>query len=347
MRSSSSPRKAAFSLIEMLVAAAVFVLLVLVVAQIVNSASSVAGESRKRLDADSQARTVMDRLAQDFGRMNKRADVDFLFTAETGNDRMFFVSEVPGYFSGVPAGNQSGLSLVGYRVNDSHVLERLGKGLAWSGGGANNEIAFISYDPAGQSGSFQPLAASTTAGNPAAAAGATDADFQVISDAVFRAEFCYLLKDGTFSTKPVSAPAGLQNTLSAGAAPSVTDGSGNGYSVGSRWYDTTSRRGYICVDATPGAAVWTALGWKDVNAVVVAVAALDAASRKIAPDLQAAATALPDITDDDLQAATPRLMEEIWTTKIRDGSFAQAAGLPAKAAAATRVYQRYLYLNTP
>src|SRR5687768_6034140 len=117
MRRNLSPRKAAFSLVEMLVAAAVFLLLVLIVAQIVNSASSVAAQSRKRLDADSQARTVLDRLAQDFGRMSKRSDLDFLAANEAGNDRLFFVSEVPGYFTGVAAGNQSGFSLVGYRVN--------------------------------------------------------------------------------------------------------------------------------------------------------------------------------------------------------------------------------------
>lgn len=342
-----SPRKAAFSLVEMLVAAAVFLLLVLIVAQIVSSASSVTSESRKRLDADSQARTVLDRLAQDFGRMSKRSDLDFLFSCETGNDRLFFVSEVPGYFNGVAAENQSGLSLVGYRVNDSFALERLGKGLAWSGGGANNEITFITYNPPGQAYSYQPVAASTTAGNPVAGPGATDADFQVISDAVFRTEFCYLLKDGGFSTKPVSNPGGVKNTLDAGGAPTLSDGSDNGYVVGSRWYDTNAKRAYVCVDATPNAAVWTALGWKDVTAVVVAVAALDANSRKLAPDLQAAAGALPDITESDLQAASPKLMDQIWGGVIREGSFAQNAGIPAKAAAATRIYQRYLYLNAP
>ncbi|MBE2203414.1 MAG: prepilin-type N-terminal cleavage/methylation domain-containing protein [Chthoniobacterales bacterium] len=347
MKSASSLRNSAFTLIEMLVAAAILVLLVAVVAQIVNSTSSVTTESRKRLDADGQARTVLDRLAQDFGRMDKRDEADFLFASEVGNDRIFFISEGPGYFSGAAQENQSPLSLVGYRVNTDATLERLGRGLAWSGGGGNNDIAFLTFNPAGQSGSFQPLVGSTIAGNPVSAPGATDADFQVISDAVFRQEFCYQLKDGTFSTKPILNPTGVKNMLTANAAPTTSDGSGSGYAVGSRWYDETARRGYICVDATPGAAVWTARGWKDVNAVVVAVAALDGTSRKLVAELQTAVTALPDATDADLQASPPRLMEETWNGLIRDGAFAQSAGMPSKAANAARVYQRYFYLNTP
>lgn len=347
MLSQSYPRNRAFSLVEMLVAAALLVLLVLLVAQIVNSASSVAAEARKRLDADSQARMVLDRIAQDFGRMNRGSEVDRFFAGEAGNDRMIFVSETPGYFSGASAENQSGLSLIGYRFNSDHALQRLAKGLAWSGGGANNEITFLTYHPAAQSGSYQPLAGSTIAGNPVCLPDAADADFQTISDAVFRLEFCYLLKDGTFSTKPVAEVGGLRNALSANTAPTVSEGSNEGYSAGSRWYDAASRRAYVCVDASPNAAVWRALGWKDVHAVVVAVAALDGASRKLAPSLQAAAAALPDVAEADLQSGAARLMEESWNGVLRDGSFAQRSGMPAAAANAVRVYQRYFYLNAP
>lgn len=47
------------------------------------------------------------------------------------------------------------------------------------------------------------------------------------------------------------------NNLAAAAAPTVNEDSGDGYSVGSRWIDTTNDKEYVCLDATVGAAVWT------------------------------------------------------------------------------------------
>ena len=52
-------------------------------------------------------------------------------------------------------------------------------------------------------------------------------------------------------------PAGAQlNNFSASTAPTINDDSGDGYSVGSRWINTTSDEEYVCVDSTGGAAVW-------------------------------------------------------------------------------------------
>lgn len=44
--------------------------------------------------------------------------------------------------------------------------------------------------------------------------------------------------------------------MAATAAPTVNDDSGDGYDVGSKWYDTTNDALYVCVDATAAAAVW-------------------------------------------------------------------------------------------
>lgn len=52
--------------------------------------------------------------------------------------------------------------------------------------------------------------------------------------------------------------AGKQN-LAAAVAPTVNEDSSAGYSVGSRWIDTTADRAYVCVDASVGAAVWLAM----------------------------------------------------------------------------------------
>jgi hypothetical protein len=56
--------------------------------------------------------------------------------------------------------------------------------------------------------------------------------------------------------KSGSALATIKHNLSASAAPTVDDDSGDGYAIGSRWLDTTNDKAYICFDASSGAAVW-------------------------------------------------------------------------------------------
>lgn len=46
------------------------------------------------------------------------------------------------------------------------------------------------------------------------------------------------------------------NNLAAAADPAVGDDSGDGYSVGSVWINTTDDKTFVCADATVGAAVW-------------------------------------------------------------------------------------------
>ena len=48
-----------------------------------------------------------------------------------------------------------------------------------------------------------------------------------------------------------------KNNDGAAAAPAVTDDSSAGYTVGSRWIDTTADKEYVALDVTVGAAVWT------------------------------------------------------------------------------------------
>jgi len=58
-------------------------------------------------------------------------------------------------------------------------------------------------------------------------------------------------------TGGVAAPTRLKNNFSAAVAPAVTDDSGDGYAIGSRWIDTTADKEYVALDVTVGAAVWT------------------------------------------------------------------------------------------
>ena len=48
----------------------------------------------------------------------------------------------------------------------------------------------------------------------------------------------------------------LKVRLNAVSAPTSSNDSSSGYSVGSRWVDVSNDKEYVCVDATPGAAVW-------------------------------------------------------------------------------------------
>src|SRR5213592_1297806 len=130
-----------FTLAELLVTIGVLVLLVLLFTQFLNSAATVTTLGHKQMDADSQARELLDRMALDVMQMVKRSDVYYHLKAstsatdcpatepdgspgcwtQTGNDEIAFYSNVPGYFpSTVPNSNQrSSVSIVGYRMHVS------------------------------------------------------------------------------------------------------------------------------------------------------------------------------------------------------------------------------------
>lgn len=181
-----APRDGGFTIIELLVSIAVLTLLVLVTAQIVSSAASVTGDSRKHMDADSQARFVFDRMALDFAGLVRRPDVDYLFEKKSGDDAMAFYSETTGYFPVGVSGPalKSPVALAGYRMG-ADGLERLGKGLVWNGASVGGGGSPMVYLPETVGGTW-----------PAVASG-TDPDYQVIGDQVFRFEYCFLLRNET------------------------------------------------------------------------------------------------------------------------------------------------------
>ena len=68
-----------FTLIELLASMSVLVLLLVTVAQMINATVTVTTAGGRHLDADAQARLVLDRMAVDFAQVVKRADVDYYF----------------------------------------------------------------------------------------------------------------------------------------------------------------------------------------------------------------------------------------------------------------------------
>jgi len=347
----SPPNRRAFTLVELIVSMGLLALLVILVAQLTGSATTTTTSSRKHMDADSQARMIFDRMADDFAKMARRKDLDCIFyknaaSASGINDAMFFYSEAPA-FSNVAA-NKSTVSLVGYRINSATLqLERLGEALTWDGSTSNDatsgtsnatpgSVVFLTYAGAGT-----PAPASTLAGNWSATIGTAannytdgvDSDYNAIGEQTYRLEINFLLSDGTTSTKPVTNPAATTNNLAAGAPPTASSDSSAGYTSGSRWYDTTAGRGYVCTSAAAGAAVWAPIGTRDISAIIVAIAILDNTSRVIISDASKMVAALPDAVD-----GAP--IEQTWVAS----AYLTNSGLPVAAASQIRIYQRYFYL---
>jgi len=362
----AASRHGAFTLVEMLVSIAVLAILGVIVAQILSSTTKTATGSEKRIDANNQARLIFDRMGSDLGAIAKNSSVNFLFLPQNGNDAFYFFSEATGYFSGDAAQNAAranSFSLVGYRVSDAistnarFELERLGRGLQWdasntASGASNGPGVAMAYLPATIAVNFDKALQDPYNNSSNLRSGGSTGNvpqWDVIGNLVFRMEFCFLLKDGNLSNIPVEDPSGLKNSLVASANPGVSDDSSQGYASGSRWFNSKDKVGYVCSSATAGAAEWSPLGWQDVQALVVAIAVLDAPNRKIADAavLQKLAAKLPDFDPGSLDSTTgkPVLMSTAWGKVLEKSSVASEVGLPAGGLSGVRVFQQYFYLN--
>jgi hypothetical protein len=62
---------------------------------------------------------------------------------------------------------------------------------------------------------------------------------------------------GNLSSQPVVYPDIVPfSNYTATTSPTVNDDEGDGYDIGSVWFDISSDTGYVCLDATSGAAIW-------------------------------------------------------------------------------------------
>jgi Tfp pilus assembly protein PilV len=314
----SKNRRAGFTLVEILVSFTILGLIMVGVAQMMNCALSATLGSYKHMDADTEARLVLDRMAFDISRITKRTDVDYFFKKNTGNDQMAFYTESGGYFpTGTTTTQDGDVSLVGYMINSNNQLVRLSKGLVWNG--VNNSAPAMVFNPLANATGFSLVnnTLTTTSWNGSAngIANGTDANYQVIGDQVFRLEYCFLVQ---------TSPTGTQYTAS--APPTTT----KAYYNDSPWVSpyTTS----------PNAL-------RDVTAIVVTIAILDNNSRTIAGNtaLQTAASSLADDTFTSPTAATTTISLPLvtWKSKLQSSGL----GLPQAAASQVRFYQRYCYLN--
>lgn len=205
----TAKRAGAFTLTELLVSMAVLVILVFLATQLLNSAATTTSLGNKLMDADSQARQLLDRMAIDFDQMLKRSDVSYYVkttgNTQAGNDQIAFFSAVPGYYS--QAGYNSNASLVAYRVNADPTsvsynhLERMGKGLPLNGAYTTGPVPLLFLDGTTNTtiqGAWPAATNSTTA----------DSDYETAGPQVFRLEYYYLLNS--------NPSVGTANQLSAG-----------------------------------------------------------------------------------------------------------------------------------
>lgn len=182
----------AFTLTEMLIAISILTMMVLFTTRLFNSAADVTTQSTKRIDADSESRAILDRIAIDLAAMIRRADIDYFvktpINTQPGNDQIAFFSQVPGYYPS--AGSESPISLVAYRISTTR-LERLAKGLLWN-----------AESTSGPPLVFLPLTIEATW--PAATNSSADpqSDYETFGAQVFRFEYCYHLADGSLSATP-------------------------------------------------------------------------------------------------------------------------------------------------
>jgi hypothetical protein len=206
-------RVSAFTLAELVVSVGVLVLLVFLASQLLKSTATITTLGQKQMDADAQARQLLDRMAVDFAQLVKRTDLDFFAKGTdapnsvggpmTGNDQIAFYSAVPGYYP--PTGAQSPVSLVAYRVNSLSTsssynkLERMGKGLVWNGV-SQTDIPVV----------FMPLRISATWPAATSSSASDTAAYEVMGPQVFRFEYCYLLRaNGGLSITPPSDISGI------------------------------------------------------------------------------------------------------------------------------------------
>jgi prepilin-type N-terminal cleavage/methylation domain-containing protein len=314
-----------FTLVELLVSLGVLALLVLLATSLVNSAATITTLGHKQMDADSQARQLLDRMAVDFAQMVKRPDVDYYLKspqtappdcttceAQTGvNDRIAFFGATSGYYP--ISSYQSPVSLVGYRINSDSTsssytkLERMGKGFVWNGVSSSYKpVLFLdsATAPTTTIASQWPAAVSSSLADP-------DGNYEIIGPQVFRFEYYYLLANGSFRDTPWDTTAGHTNVT----------------------------------------------GMRDVQAIVVDIAVIDTKSKVLLsdtttpPQIAQVASQLIDWGNTACAGCptqvrwqtTPGLLRTTWQTALN----ANTLGLPRPAISGIRLYERYFYLSPP
>ena len=363
--------RAGFTLAEVLVSVGVLVLLVLLATQLLNSAATIITLGHKQMDADSQGRQLLDRMAIDFAQMVKRSDVDYYVKSswfatgsppgptgvrtllQTGNDKIAFYSTVPGYYPST--GSQSPVSLVSYRVNSQNKLERMGKGLVWNAVSTTDTPVVFMPMPLASPLPIAELPAPTPDPLPTpawltvadlTASPTPEPSVEVIGPQVFRFEYYYLLKGGIDPTGGTPYTAILSDTpwdTRICACPTPVPTPPVTPTPGTPTPAPTPPS--LCCHTAP-------VGMQDVAAVVVVIAVIDPKSKVMLTDAQVSTvagslidwgtTSCPGCPTQTQWQTTPGLLQAQWRSTLNGNTT-----LPRPALSGIRLYERRFYLSPP
>jgi len=185
----------AFSILELIVAMALFAMVAIVAVSIVDGAMHMTKSSKLRMSADAASREAFDRMAADFSTQLQRKDLPDVVEKRTGNDRIFFHAQVDG------ASGDRGLSVVNYLVSDypaladpdknfgDRVLLRGVSGTDWSG---TESLVFDATN---------------------AAMAVDQGTLEVAAPEVFRLEVVFLMADGSLLASPPTPSVGTNANL--------------------------------------------------------------------------------------------------------------------------------------
>jgi hypothetical protein len=350
-------------LAELVVSVGVLVILVFLATQLVNNAASITTLGHKQMGADAQARQLLDRMAIDVAQMVKRSDVDYYLKSsatgtgvrnllQPGNDKIAFYSAVPGYYlSGSTSTQQSPVSVVSYRVNAQHKLERMGKGLVWNAVFTTDTpvvfmpIPIASPIPLGELPSPTPNPLPTPAWpniDNLITSPTPDPNTELVGSQVFRFEYYYLVSGqqapaaGITSTPPPPTLSDVPWDARICSCPSATPAATP---------TPTITPPALCCHTAPE-------GMQDVAAIVVDIAVIDPTSKALLDTVDPTGAKLarlngadgqPPVLVDYAAGMTPGQLLARWRAALD----ANAIGLPPPAISGIRLYERYLYLSPP
>jgi type II secretory pathway pseudopilin PulG len=196
----------AFTLVEVLVAEAVFLILLVIVVQLIFSIISIAGAQKKRMDSLGDARQSLDRLSLDWASRVRRSDstgtftpqsggnylaqgsVTGIFTKQAGNDQVGFLSQIQTYTGARRVG------WVSYQVNP---ISQVTQGSQVTSTSAL-ERGMFAYNWSPTDSGTNPLLSLPLTAAPVL----TASNYEPLGNTIFRLEICFLQKVPAVPTSP-------------------------------------------------------------------------------------------------------------------------------------------------
>jgi len=196
--------RGAFTLFELVVAEAVFLILLALIMQFVFGVMKAAQEQKKSMDALGEGRQSLDRLTLDWMARVRRPDVSGTFTKKVGNDELGLLTQVSAY-NGVRH-----LAWVSYQVG--LVDQIVGGSQKISSSALQRGILGYNWSSSDAKPANNPLLAFPFTTGPTLAS----SDYEPMANSVFRMEFCFLqnVPTGSASTTAfnVSNPLNLNSS---------------------------------------------------------------------------------------------------------------------------------------